>query len=76
MRAAPFGFVQQCGDGEVYGVAIAYDVKAPGGKDAWHGRYVTHLGNPIPCSQFGAPNDALVAAFTADLAATPMRSTN
>ena len=53
---APFGFVQQCGDDEVYRVAIAYDVKAPGGKDAWHGRYVAHLANPIP---YAAAADAL-----------------
>jgi len=65
----PYGYVQQCGDDEMYRVSIAYDVKAPGGKDAWHGRYVAHLAHPIRYADFLKPSDAQVAAFTADLTA-------
>jgi hypothetical protein len=71
----PFGFVQQCGDDEMYRVAIAYDVKAPGGKDAWHGRYMAYLADPIPYAHFHAPTDALVAAFVADLTAAADEAT-
>jgi len=63
----PFGFIQQCDEDEMYRVSIAYDVKGPGGKSAWHGRYVAHLTNPIPYAHFHAPTDALIAEFAADL---------
>jgi hypothetical protein len=66
----PYGYVQQCGDDQMYRVSIAYDVKAPGGgKDAWHGRYVAHLTHPIPFADFLKPTDEQVAAFQADLTA-------
>jgi hypothetical protein len=65
----PYGYVQQCGDDEMYRVSIAYDVKGPGGRDAWHGRYVAHLANPIPYARFLNPTDEQVAAFQADLTA-------
>jgi hypothetical protein len=66
----PYGYVQQCGDDEMYRVSIAYDVKGPGGgKDAWHGRYVAHLASPIPYASFLNPTDEQVASFQADLTA-------
>jgi len=65
----PYGYVQQCGDDEMYRVSIAYDVKGPGGKNAWHGRYIAHLAHPIPYANFLKPTDEQVAAFQADLTA-------
>jgi len=65
----PFAYVQQCGDDEMYRVALALDVIAPGDKDPWHGRYVAHLASPIPFAQFLQPNDAQLAAFNAELTA-------
>ena len=65
----PYAYVQQCGDDEMYRVSIAYDVKGPGGKDAWHGRYVAHLAQAIRYADFLNPSDAQVAVFEADLTA-------
>ena len=72
----PYAYIEQCGDDEMYRVAIAYQVNAPGGRKAWAGRYLAHLPTPIPFAQFTAPNPQQVAAFTAELTASADALTN
>jgi hypothetical protein len=73
----PYAYVEQCGDDEMYRVALAYQVNAPAGsKKAWAGRYLIHLPTPIPFAQFTAPGTQQVAAFTAELTASADALTN
>jgi hypothetical protein len=65
----PFAYIEQCGDDEMYRLALAYQVKAPG-KKGWTGRYVIHLPTAIPFAQFNAPTPEQVAAFTTELTAS------
>jgi hypothetical protein len=64
----PYAYVQQCGDDQRYRVALAWQVTAPG-KKGWVNRYVAHLPSAIPYEQFLQPNDAQVAAFSAEMTA-------
>jgi len=66
----PYAYVEQCGDDQVYRVALAYQVNAVGGKKGWAGRYLVHLPTAIPFAQFTSPSPAQVAAFSAELTAS------
>lgn len=71
----PYAYVEQCGDDEMYRVALAYQVTGSG-KKAWSGRYLVHLPTPIPFSRFTNPSPQQVAAFTAELTASADALTN
>lgn len=60
----PIAFIQQCPLDKKYRAAFAFQVTGPGGKKAWMGRYIAHLGLAVPYDSFTKPTAEEIASFT------------